>query len=94
MPIDSAPPCAHAVLHYPQLAMLFGVLKWFWLMVFERFNQKIKGLVGNAKFPISSVVNAMKRDSGYIITIHLLNPTVNTTVSTTHINSYIFPKLA
>lgn len=79
MPPDSAPPCAHSVLHYPEMTELFARLKAFWLMVFERFNQKIRNRVGNRNYPVSSVINAMKRDSGYVQTVIQLTFATNTT---------------
>ena len=68
-PIDTVPPCAHTVGHYPLAAQSFGVLRWFWLMVFERFNKKMKGLVGNKSCPIASLVNALLRDAGVCLHI-------------------------
>ena len=32
-------------------------------MVFERYNKKIKNMVGNKKYPISSLTNALVRDA-------------------------------
>ena len=45
---------------------MFGVLKLYWLMAFERFNKKIKNLVGNKNHPEKSVANAMIRDAGNV----------------------------
>ena len=42
---------------------MFGVLPWLWLMTFERYNKKIKNMVGNKKYPISSLTNALVRDA-------------------------------
>jgi len=54
-PIDMVPPVEHQVSHYPDLANMFGKLKLLWLLVFERFNKKIKNLVGNKNHPEKSV---------------------------------------
>ena len=61
---DDIPPCGHCFVHYPQLTRFFGVLKWFWLMAFERFNKLMKNLVGNKDHPLASLANALKRMSG------------------------------
>ena len=63
-PIDDVPPCVHVLIHYAEAAKKFGVLKWYWLMSFERFNKKIKRIVGNKTCPISSLKNALVRDAG------------------------------
>ena len=69
-PIDSQPPVIHCPVHYGQCARIFGILAWFWLMVFERYNKKVKNLVGNKKYPISSLANALLRDTGRFIHTH------------------------
>ena len=62
-PPDMTPPCAHCFVHYPDLALLFGVLVWYWLMTFERYNKKLKGMVGNNNYPTASLANALLRDA-------------------------------
>ena len=59
-------PAAHCPVHYAQLARIFGVLVWLWLMTFERYNKKIKNLVGNKNYPISSLANALLKDAGHL----------------------------
>lgn len=63
-PVDWVPPCVHVFLHYGSSAQRFGVLAWYMLMCFERFNKKIKNLVGNATHPIASLKTALLRDAG------------------------------
>ena len=63
-PIGSTPPVAHVVLHYVLATDWFGNLDWSTLLPFERFNKKLKHLVGNTNFPIASLTNAMLRDAG------------------------------
>ena len=65
-PVDEVPPCAHCFVHYPDAARMFGVLLWYWLMTFERYNKKMKGLVGSTTNPISSLMNSLIRDAGNI----------------------------
>ena len=65
-PIDSLPPCVHVFVHYANCARKFGVLTWYWLMAFERYNKKIKSLVGNATHPMSSLKQALLRDTGIV----------------------------
>ena len=63
-PIDTLPPCVHVFVHYADCARKFGVLEWYWLMVFERYNKKIKNMVGNSTHPMSSLKHALLRDAG------------------------------
>ena len=63
------PPCAHVFTHYGDCARLFGVLVWYWLMAFERYNKKIKNLVGNPTHPIASLKNSLIRDAGLFLCI-------------------------
>ena len=62
--VDLIPPCIHVFVHYPKSAKLFGVLLWYMMMAFERYNKLIKSLVGNATHPIASLKNALLRDAG------------------------------
>ena len=68
--IDSVPPCAHVFTHYGDCARKFGVLCWYMLMAFERYNKKIKGLVGNATHPVASLKAALLRDAGNYYIMH------------------------
>ena len=36
-------------------------------MTFERYNKKIKNLVGNKNHPISSLANALLKDAGRLL---------------------------
>ena len=63
-PKDLMPPCSHVFTHYGDCARQFGVLVWYWLMAFERYNKKIKKLVGNPTHPIASLKNSLIRDAG------------------------------
>ena len=40
-------------------------------MTFERYNKKIKNLVGNKNYPISSLANALLKDAGRILACSL-----------------------
>ena len=61
-PIDEVPPVEHVFTHYGDNAFSFGVLPWYMLMVFERYNKKIKNLLGNATHPLASLKSALLRD--------------------------------
>ena len=63
-PIDAVKPAAHVLVHYAKATGQFGVLKWYWLMAFERFNKKMKNIIGNKACPISSLTHALVRDAG------------------------------
>ena len=66
----------HVFVHYADCSRKFGVLKWYWLMSFERFNKKIKGMVGNSTHPMSSLKSALLRDAG-IDYLTLISPILN-----------------
>ena len=70
-PIDLVPPVVHCFVHYGDGADRFGVLLWYMLACFERFNKKIKNLVGNATHPLASLKAALLRDAGRTITLTL-----------------------
>ena len=89
-PIESTPPVSHVFVHYPELAKLFGVLKWYWLMVFERFNKKIKSLVGNKNHPLKSVANAMIRDAGVSQPCHHTTHRLFIVTTSPHTQPHVF----
>ena len=55
MPVSTVPPAAHTLTHYAEAAKTHGVLKWYWLMGFERFNKHIKNSVKNTNHPLASL---------------------------------------
>ena len=65
-PIDDEPPTGHCFVHYPRSSKKWGVLPWYWLMGFERYNKKMKGLVGNSTHPLASLMKALIRDAGHV----------------------------
>ena len=71
-PIDAVPPAVHVLIHYAKATEQFGVLKWYWLMAFERYNKKIKNIVGNKNCPLASLKNALVRDAGVMCASTLL----------------------
>ena len=71
-PVDEIPPVVHCPVHYGDASRIFGILEWYWLMTFERYNKKVKNLVGNKNHPISSLANALLKDAGRIFA--LLSP--------------------
>jgi len=50
-------PLLHRFVHYGLQTAKVGALRWFSMFVFERYNKKIKGLVKNAKTPMSSIAS-------------------------------------
>ena len=69
-PVDDGPPCEHPFVHYADATRTFGILERLWLMSFERFNKKVKNLVGNKNFPLRSLANALVRDAGMLLLSH------------------------
>ena len=55
MPVSTVPPAAHTLTHYAEAAKTRGVLKWYLLMGFERFNKHIKNSVKNTNHPLASL---------------------------------------
>ena len=43
--------------HCPEQAMLFGILRWLWMMSFERYNRFVKQMCYNNHWPMESVAN-------------------------------------
>ena len=89
-PIDLIPPCVHVFVHYGDAAQKFGVLVWYMLMAFERYNKKIKNLVGNSTHPLASLKAALLRDAGYPHTL-ALTPTRFQPLPITHSNAHPRP---
>ena len=54
VPPSAIVPASHCLLHYADYAATHGVLKWYWLMSFERFNKAVKNSVGNKNHPMAS----------------------------------------
>ena len=73
-PVDDSPPALHCPVHYGGSARIFGILLWYWLMTFERYNKKIKNLVGNKNHPISSLANALVKDAGRLLFLSTPSP--------------------
>lgn len=44
VPPSTLVPCLHLLSHYPDQAILFGILRWYWMMVFERYNRFVKNM--------------------------------------------------
>ena len=45
----------HHILHFAEQTGMFGVLRWFWMFVFERYNKMIKGMVKNNHWAAESL---------------------------------------
>ena len=63
VPPSTIPPASHCLLHYADAAGSHGVLKWYWLMAFERFNKLVKNSVKNKHHPMASVASTHLRDA-------------------------------
>ena len=61
MPPSPLKPSLHAVSHYPEHALLFGLLCILWMFGFERYNKFIRDLCFNKNWPMASVANAYVR---------------------------------
>ena len=57
-------------------------------MSFERFNKKIKGMVGNSTHPVSSLKSALLRDAGIYYLVVLISLILHTTNINSHIRTY------
>lgn len=61
MPPSTLKPSLHCVSHYPDHAVVYGLLRIFWMMGFERYNKFIRDLCFNKHWPMASVANAYLR---------------------------------
>jgi len=61
IPPSTLKPSLHCVGHYPDHALLYGLLRIYWMMVFERYNKFIRDLCYNKHWPMASVANAYLR---------------------------------
>ncbi len=52
-------PSGHHFVHYAEMSRLFGVLRWYWMFVFERFNKYAKQACRNTAAPQRALANAM-----------------------------------
>ena len=49
--------CLHLLIHYADHTQLFGILKWYWMMTFERYNRFVKNMCRNTHWPLASIAN-------------------------------------
>ena len=65
VPPSTLKPSLHCVSHYPSHAKRFGILVWYWMMFFERFNKYIKSLCFNKYlyWAMASVAKAYIREA-------------------------------
>ena len=66
MVTGSVPPstivaCLHLLCHYAEHAELFGILRWYWMMVFERYNRFVKKMCYNKHWVLESIAATYKR---------------------------------
>ena len=61
--VCSLKPALHCLCHYALGTKAHGILRWLWMMAFERFNKKCKNLTSNKKLPFESLANSLVRDS-------------------------------
>ena len=66
MVTGSVPPativaCLHLLCHYAGHAELFGILRWYMMMVFERYNRFVKQMCRNTHWVLQSIAQTYKR---------------------------------
>ena len=57
VPPSSLVACIHLLCHYADHAELFGILRWYWMFVFERYNRFVKKMCNNTNYPLASIAN-------------------------------------
>ena len=65
VPPSSLIPCLHLLSHYAEHAALFGILKWYWMMCFERYNRFVKEMCYNNNWPFASIANTYLRRAAH-----------------------------
>ena len=65
VPPGSIVACLHLLVHYADHTELFGILKWYWMMVFERYNRFVKKMCRNTHWPLASIANCYLRRAAH-----------------------------
>ena len=65
VPPSTLVPCLHLLGHYPEQTALFGILRWYWMMVFERYNRFVKRMCYNNNWPLTSIANTYLRRAAH-----------------------------
>ena len=63
-PISHLNPALHHLVHYADMVVLVGCLRWYSMYSFERNNKKVKGLARNGNHALSGVANNIQLDIG------------------------------
>lgn len=61
VPPSTLTACLHLLGHYPEHAALFCVLRWYMMMVFERYNRFVKTMCRNKNWVFASIANEYVR---------------------------------
>ena len=61
-PVATLNPAAHHFVHYGGQTGFLGILQWFAMWAFERNNKRIKSLVRNARFTMTSLAKNVQMD--------------------------------
>lgn len=62
MPACHLNPLLHRLVHYVFITAVFGLMWWFAMWGFERYNKHIKKLIRNKQLPLASVENGIKME--------------------------------
>ena len=61
-PVAQLNPALHHLVHYPDMVLRLGCLRWYSMYSFERNNKKVKGLARNGHNALSGVANNIQLD--------------------------------
>ena len=62
MPACHLNPLLHRLVHYVFITAVFGLMWWFAMWGFERYNKYIKKLIRNKRLPLASVESGIKME--------------------------------
>ena len=62
MPECHLNPLLHRLVHYVSITAAFGLMWWFAMYAFERYNKRIKKLIRNKRLPLASVESGIKME--------------------------------
>ena len=62
MPARHLNPLLHRLVHYVSITAAFGLMWWFAMYAFERYNKRIKNLIRSKRLPLASVESGIKME--------------------------------
>jgi hypothetical protein len=62
-PISQLNPLLYHLLHYGRFTQSHGILRWYWMFPYERFNKHMKDLCRNTQKPMATMAQSYMTDA-------------------------------